>query len=145
MLRINYFWKAVKMTWLSKLTYLKSNWAVLHKAETKWCTFDLMTSNLSKIELARSKMDNLVWKEIYGTLLACSKNIVKASPLEFISLPVNGEPYITGNNVAMQQAWCENFTINDILDKYGRFKKPEDYPPRRRPVFFMKTLRLKMP
>ena len=94
MLKIDHFWKAVKMSWLRRLTYSKSTWAVLHKAETKPCTFDPMTSNLSKIELARSKMDNLVWKEIYGALLTDRKNIIKASPPEFLSLPVNREPYI---------------------------------------------------
>ena len=116
MLKIDHFWKAVKMSWLRRLTYLKSTWALLHRAETNQCTFNPMTSNWSKIELARSKMDNLVWKEIYGALLACRKNMVKASPLEFLSLPVNGEPYIMRNNIAIQQDRCENFTINDILD-----------------------------
>ena len=56
-------------------------------------------------------------------LLACRKNLVKASPPEYLFLPVNGEPYITKNNIAIQQPWCENLMINDILDFNGRFKK----------------------
>ena len=98
-----------------------------------------MTSNWSEIELARSRMDNLVWKEIYGALLACRRNMVEDSPPELLSLPMNGEPYITRNNVAVQQVWCENLTINDILDQSGEFKTPDDYPPRRRPVFYEHT------
>ena len=95
-----------------------------------------MKSNWSEIELPRSRMDNVVWKEVYGAILACRRNLVKASSPEYLSLPVNGEPYITNNNIAIQQPWCENLNINDILDFNGGFKKTEDYPPRRRPVFY---------
>ena len=139
LLRIDRFWKAIKMSWLRRLTSSKSTWALLHRAETKPYTFSQMTSNWSKIEMARSKMDNLVWKEIYGALLACRKNLVKASPPEYLFLPVNGEPYITKNNIAIQQPWCENLMINDILDFNGRFKKLRIIP-LKRDQFSMKTL-----
>ena len=36
----------------------------------------------------------------------------------------------------MQQAWCENLTFNDILDENGNFKKIEEYPLGKRPVFY---------
>ena len=95
MLKVNHFWMAIKMSWLRRLTFSKSTWALLHRAETKPFTFDPMTSNWFEIELAKNKMDNLVWKEVYGSLLACRRNLIKASPPEYLSLPVNGEPYIT--------------------------------------------------
>ena len=69
--------------------------------------------------------------------------MVKASPVEFLSLPVNGEPYITRNNVAVQQAWCENFTINDILDQDGEFKNLK-ITPQGGGQFSMKALLSKM-
>ena len=81
-------------------------------------------------------MDNPVWKEVYSSLLACRKNLIKASPPEFLTLPVNGEPYITKNNIAIQQPWCEHLTINDILGTDGNLKKIGDYPPWKRPVFY---------
>ena len=55
-------------------------------------------------------MDNLAWREIYGALLNCRRNVIKANPSEFLALPVNGEPYTTKNNIAMQQEWCEKYT-----------------------------------
>ena len=54
---------------------------------------------------------------------------------QFFTLPVNGEPYITKNYTAIQQQWCENLTINNILSRDGNFKKTDDYPPGKRPVF----------
>ena len=80
-------------------------------------------------------MDNLVWKEVYGSLLACRRNLIKARTPEYLTWPVNGEPYITKNNIAIQQPWSANLTINDILSSDGNFKKTEDYPPGKRPVF----------
>ena len=118
------------MSWLRKLAFSKSTWAQLHKAKTR-----PYTSNWSEIEFAKNKMDNPVWKEVYGSLLACRKNLIKATPSEFLTLPVNGEPYTTKNNTAIQQPWCTNLTINDILSRDGNFKKSEDYPPGKRPAF----------
>ena len=73
--------------------------------------------------MARSQTDSLVWKEIYGALLTCRKNLIKANPTGFLTLPVNGEPYITKNNITMQQDWCENYMIEDILNQNGELKK----------------------
>ena len=66
-------------------------------------------------------------------------------PLEYLTLRVNGEPYLAKNYTAIQQPWCENLTLNDILDKTGDFIKAEEYPMGQRPVFFMKFQPLKMP
>ena len=99
--------------------------------------------NWSDIETAKNKMTNPALKEIYDSLLTCRQNLLKSDPLEFLTLPVNGEPYLTKNSTAMQQPWCENLTINDILDKNGNLKKTEEYPVGKRPVF-IKILLLKM-
>ena len=62
MLRINHFWKAIKMSWLRRLTYSKSTWAELHRAESRPYTYNPMTSCWSELEMAKSQIDNLVWK-----------------------------------------------------------------------------------
>ena len=87
-----------------------------------------MPFNWSDIEFTKNKMDNLEWKEIYGSLLACRKNLVKASPSEYLFLPVNGEPYITKNNIDLQQPWCVNLSLNNILNSKGKFKKMKSTP-----------------
>ena len=92
--------------------------------------------NWSEIETAKNRMNNPVWKEIYDSLLTCRRYLLESNPLEFLTLPVNGEPYLTKNITAIQQPWCENLTINDILDKNGNFKKPEEYLIGKRPVFY---------
>ena len=73
---------------------------------------------------------------MYDSLLACRRNLVKASPPEYLTLPVNGEPYITKNNIAIQQPWCVNLTLNDILNSDSNFKKIEDYPSYKKASFF---------
>ena len=66
MIHISHFWKAIKMSWLRRLTYSKSTWAKLHREETKPNTFNTMTSSWTGLEMARSQSSNLVWKDIYG-------------------------------------------------------------------------------
>ena len=77
-----------------------------------------------------------MWKEIYGALMSCRRNAAKANPIEFLTFPVNGEPYITKNNVAIQPDWSSNHKIKDVLNGRGEFKKMEEYPLGRRPVHF---------
>ena len=123
------------MSQLRRLSFLKSTWAELHKAETKPNTYDPISMNWSYIETAKNRMNNPIWKEIYDSLLTCRKNLLNSDPLEFLTLPVNGEPYVTKNITAIQQPWCKNLTINDILDKDGKLKKTEEYPVGKRHVF----------
>ena len=35
MIKINNFWRSIKMSWLRRLPFSKSTWAELHKVETK--------------------------------------------------------------------------------------------------------------
>ena len=109
------------MSWLRRLSFSKLTRAKLHKAETKPNTFNPMSSNWSEIKTAKSRMDNPIWKEIYDSLLTCRKNLLRSNPLAFLTLPVNGESYITKNNAAIQQPWYVNLTINDILNVDGNF------------------------
>ena len=106
-------------------------------------TYNPISTNWSEIETAKNRMNNPVWKDIYDSLLTYRRNLLKSDPLEFLTLPVNGEPYVTKNITAIQQPWCKNLSFNDILDKNGSLKKPEDYSVGKRPVF-MKILLLKM-
>ena len=116
------------MSWLKRLSFSESTWADLHKAETKQHMYNPIATNLVDIETAKTKMTNPVWREIYDSLLACRRNLLNKYPLEYLTLPVNGEPYLAKNYTAIQHTWCENLTINDILDQNGDFKKAEDYP-----------------
>ena len=40
MLNVNFFWKAIRMSWLRRLITSKSTWANLHKLETSPNTFN---------------------------------------------------------------------------------------------------------
>ena len=123
------------MSWLRRLSFSKSTWAKLHRAETKPNKYNSTSMNWFEIENDKNKMTIPVWTEIYYSLLTCRRNRLNSDPLEFLTLPVNGEPNLTKNNTAMQQPWCENMTINDILDKNDNFKKSEKYPFEKRSVF----------
>ena len=48
-------------------------------------------------ELAKTMTKNLVWKDIYDSLLTCRKNFIFKHPNEFLSIPINGEQLITKN------------------------------------------------
>ena len=40
MIKVDYFWKAIKMSWLRRLSFSKFTWVELHKAKTKPYTFN---------------------------------------------------------------------------------------------------------
>ena len=124
------------MSWLRRLPFSKSTWAELHKAETKPHTYNPINTNWVDIKIAKTKMTNPVWKELYDSLLVCRRNLLGINPLEYLILPVNGEPNLTKNNTAIQQPWCEYLNINDILDENCKVKKEEDHPLGQRPFFY---------
>ena len=68
MINISHFWKSIKLSWLRRLAYSKSTWAMIHRDDTKPNMFDPMLSNWTTLEMARSSMRNLVWKEVYKGL-----------------------------------------------------------------------------
>ena len=53
---------------------------------------------------------------------------MKSNPIEYLTLPINGELYIIKNNVAIMQNWCSTHRIRDVLNRHGEFKKMEEYP-----------------
>ena len=121
LIKINHFRWSIKMSWLKRLPFSKSTWAELHKAETKPQTYNPITTNWVDIETAKTKMTNPVWKEIYDSLLVCRRNLLGVDPLEYLTIPINGEPYLTKNFTAIKHTWCENLTVRDILDENGEF------------------------
>ena len=104
MIKINIFWRAIRMSWLRRLSNSKSTWAVLHQSETRPYTFNPMTSNMEQLTRARNLTKNLVWRDIYDSLLTCRSNILFRHPSEYLSIPVNGEPYITKNKNPITQS-----------------------------------------
>ena len=46
MIKINTFWRAIRMSWLRRLNNSKSTWAILHHIETKPFAFNPVTSNM---------------------------------------------------------------------------------------------------
>ena len=54
MIKINIFWRAIRMSWLRRLSNSKSTWAVLHQSETRPYTFNPMTSNMEQLTRARN-------------------------------------------------------------------------------------------
>ena len=95
--------------------------------ETTPYIFDPTTSNWNNLEHARNNMSNMVWRDIYDSLLTCRKNVVSIQPLEYLSIPINGEPSITINNTPVEQLWCRNLMIKDILNDTGDWKTTNDY------------------
>ena len=117
MIKINTFWRAVRMSWLRRLKHSKSTWAILHHTETKPFAFNPVTSNMEHLTKARNLTKNLVWRDIYDSLLTCRRNILFRYPNEYLSIPVNGEPLIT--KAPINQSWCEHLMIKDILNHQG--------------------------
>ena len=81
MIKINHFWLSIKMSWLRRLPLSKSTWAELHKAETKPNTYHPIITNWVDIEIAKTKMTNPVWKDIFDSLLVCRRNLLGVNRL----------------------------------------------------------------
>ena len=57
-------------------------------------------------------------------------------PKEFLSIPINGELLITGNHNAINQSWCSQMTIKDVLTHHGDWKETGDYDTIQKPLPF---------
>ena len=75
-----------------------------------------------------------LWAEIYENLRKCRLNIVRLYPAEYLTLPVHGEPDITGNLSSIKQDWCKNLKIYQILDKDGNIKNAQDMTEGKKPL-----------
>ena len=123
MIKINTFWRSIRMSWLRRLSSSKSTWAILHLTETKPFTYNPVSSNLENLTKARNLTRNTVWKDIYDSLITCRKNVLFRHPSEYLSIPINGEPLITENKTSINQLWCKRMMIKDILSYQGDLKK----------------------
>ena len=66
-----------------------------------------------------------MWTEIYENLKKCTLNIVRVYPAKYLTLPVHGEPDITGNLSSIEHDWCKNLQIYQILDNDGNIKNAQ--------------------
>ena len=79
---------------------------------------------------------NRVWKDIYDALLTCRRNTSFFHPKEFLSIPINGEPLITKNRSPVNQAWCSQLMIKDIMTYQGDWRDIGDYNTIQKPISF---------
>ena len=79
---------------------------------------------------------NQFWKEVYALLLACRNDILTKYPSEFITIPINGEPFFTNNNKAIKQDWSRAEMINVILDTTGKIRGTDEFTGHKKPLEF---------
>ena len=128
------FWGAVKLSWLQRLPYSKSLWMHLHREEAGNTMFNPMTYNFDMLCAAKKKIKKPIWTEIYENLRKFRLNIVRVYPAEYLTLPVHGEPDITGNFSSIKQDWCKNLQIHQILEKDGNIKKVQSMMEGKKPL-----------
>ena len=85
------------------------------------CTFNPINSTYEDLMKAKMVYKNSFWKDIYASLLLCRRNILTIHPEEFITLPINGKPQITNNNIAISQDWCKHEMLDVILNVNAKF------------------------
>ena len=136
MLNVNFFWRAIRMSWLRRLITSKATWEKLHRLETSPYTFNPYNSNQEGLIKAKESCTNYFWKDVYASLLLCRQNIFSLYPEEVISLPKNCEPQITSNNYAINQDWCKHETINILLNNKGCIKNINEFYGPKKPVSF---------
>ena len=79
-------------------------------------------SNFDSLNKARKMCKNLFWRELYSSLITCRLNVLQDFPEEHKFIPINGEPHITENKIAIQQDWSKSKTVGEILDSNGKFR-----------------------
>ena len=62
--------------------------------------------------------------------------MVFSQPNEYLSIPINGEPVITKNYTPVDQPWCKNLMIKDMLNCLGDWRKVNDYNSGQKPAFY---------
>ena len=134
--KINIFWKSIRMSWLRRLIKSNSTWAKLHRAETYPYTFNPINSTYEDLTKAKMVCKNSFWKDIYASLLLSRRKILTIHPEEFITLPINGEPQITNNNIAIGQDWSKYETLNVSLNPNAKVKEIGDFFGPKKPVGF---------
>ena len=100
-----------------------STWSKLHSSEVSPFAFDPVKSNFDLLNKAKTKCKNPFWKELYSSLITCPLNVLQDFPEEYRYIPINGEPYITENNVSIMQDWSMYKNLDVILDANGFFQR----------------------
>ena len=57
-------------------------------------------------------------------------------PEAFITLPINGEPQITNNNIAIGQDWCKYEMLNVMLSRNAKVKEIGNFFGPKKPIGF---------
>ena len=124
------------MSWLRRLINSNATWAKMHRADTFPYTFNASNSIYDDLVKAKTMCKNSFWKDIYASLLLCRRNVFNIHLEEFITLPINGEPQIPKNNIAISQDWCKHETIDVILNANGKFKEIAQFYGIKKPIDF---------
>ena len=74
--------------------------------------------------------------KLYSSLITCRLNILRKYPEEFIFIPINGEPLITKNKIAIKQDWSRTEIINSILNSNGGLIEWDMLQCDKRPLYF---------
>ena len=82
---------------------------------------DPITSNFDCLTKARTVCKNQFWKDVYASLSTCRINILSKYSAEFITVPINFEPFIIKNNDSIKQDWSQNEMINQGMESDHRF------------------------
>ena len=85
--------------------------------------FDPIKSNFESLTKAKAKCKNPFWKEIYSSLIDCRLNVLLDHPAEYKYIPINGEPFITGNSIPVRQEWALYKCLNSIIDRKGNLRR----------------------
>ena len=88
MIKVDPFCHSSKSSLHRRLKTSESTWAKLHKAETMHYTFHLIYLEYNCLVKAKNMCNNLVWKEIYVSLLVGTRNVLETQPEIFLILPI---------------------------------------------------------
>ena len=132
---IQYFYKALKMSWLHKLLdpFNHSPWKVLLLGSMqKWGGSNILYLSKEGLEKIAEKV-NLFWKDVFLNLSELKQEKGELVDSEHVlSLPIWLNPLIKiGGNMCMNKICCENgvFFVNDLISEnkmlftYDEFKK----------------------
>ena len=95
--------------------------------------FDPIKSNFESLNKAKVKCKNPFWKEIYSSLIDCRLNILLDYPDEYKYIPINGEPFITGNSIPIRQEWALYKCLNSIIDRKSNLREINDINSSKKP------------
>ena len=65
----------------------------------------------------------ILWKNVYKQFKISTDNYLKMYPEEFIYLPLYGQQEITANLTSINQPWCKNIVIVDIMNENLDFRE----------------------